>query len=242
MIEPSEVSILVPAFNEEETIQELIRRIRIVSDQFEIVVCSDGSTDNTVPLAREAGVVVVDQPFNQGNGATVKAAARAASRSYLVMIDADLQHPPEEIPKLLEKFPEYDLVVGSRTNESKTSLVRNVGNFVLKKLAGVLTGQKIHDLTSGFRAVKREVFFEFYHLYPQKYSYPTTLTIASLQAGHKVDFLPLPSISRRSKGSSGIRPIQDGIRFTNIILRMTMLFGPIRIFMPFAAALFVLGV
>lgn len=237
----NQVSVVIPAFNEEECIGPIIERIRAVSPEFEIVVCSDGSTDATAALAREAGAIVTEHRYNIGNGAAVKSGAIAASRPYLVFMDSDGQHQPEDIPKLLNEMPDYDMVIASRTRECRTDPVRDFGNIMLRKVAEIIGGKPIMDLTSGFRAVRRDLFFLFSPLYPLRYSYPSTITLALINTGHFVKFLPLDSIVRRKQGTSNIRPFHDGLKFLRIIFRLFMLFRPFKIFFPISLTLFVLG-
>ena len=241
MVDYSDVSVIIPCFNEEESIGEVVKKVQAISDDFEIIVCSDGSSDRTAEVASEAGAIVVEHTYNLGNGASVKTGASHASRPYLLFMDGDLQHPPEDIPKLLEPLPEYDMVVGSRFNKCNTDNVRNFGNFCLIKVAEIVSGYEIGDLTSGFRAVKRSAFMEFYHLYPQRYSYPTTITLSLLSTGHFVMFKPIENICRRETGASNISPFKDGMRFLQIILRVVMLFSPQKIFLPIALLLVLLG-
>jgi len=241
MVPFKEVSVVIPAYNEQESIGGIIGRIRAVSPDFEIVVCSDGSTDDTARLAREAGAIVVEHRYNLGNGATVKSGAKRASRPYMVVMDCDGQHQPEDIPRLLESLPDYDMVIGSRTKNCRTDPVRDIGNVMLRKVAEIIGGTPIMDLTSGFRAVKRELYFLFAPLYPMRYSYPSTITLAFINSGYFVKFLPLDTIVRREQGTSNIQPMRDGLRFLKIIFRLFMLFRPFKIFFPLALCLFVLG-
>jgi glycosyltransferase involved in cell wall biosynthesis len=238
----SSVSVILPSFNEEATLPGIIARIRALSPDWEIVVVDDGSKDRTAEVADKAGAVVVRHPYNLGNGMAVKSGARAASRDILVYMDADGQHLPEDIPKLLRHMDRYDMVVGARTNNCDVSRFRTVGNRMLIRLAEILSGHDIPDLTSGFRAIKRDVFMEFIHLLPNKYSYPTTITMSLLKVGHFVHFEPLDTIGRRQAGTSSIRPFQDGLRFINIMLRIVMLFSPQKIFVPISAFFFFGGV
>lgn len=242
MIQPSEVSILIPAYNEEESIGAVIDRLKQLSDDLEIIVCSDGSTDRTAEVSKEKGAVVVEHAYNLGNGASVKSAAKKATRPYLLVMDADLQHPPEEIYKLFDHMPKYDMVIAARTNKCDTLLIRDVGNFLLKKTATFLSGHEIPDLTSGFRLIKRALYFRFEHLYPLGYSYPTTITLAALLTGSFVQFVPMDNIVKRSKGRSNIRPIREGLRFLNIILRIVMTFQPQKIFLPISFFTIALGI
>ncbi len=241
MVPLTEVSVVIPAYNEEACIGELVRRALAVSPDFEVIVCSDGSSDSTAEVARKAGAFVVEHPYNLGNGASVKSGALAAGRPYMVLMDGDLQHQPEDIPRLLEHLPTYDMVVAARTEECDTDRIRNVGNAILNRVARSVSRQPIDDLTSGFRAVKTDIFRRYMSLYPQKYSYPTTSTLAFLCAGHFVKYVPMPSIRRRVEGKSNISPFRDGGRFLHIILRTIMLFSPHRVFLPLAGLTFVLG-
>ncbi len=241
MVDFKDVSIIVPAYNEEATIAEIIERIIKISSDFEVIVCSDGSTDNTAEIARSCGAKIVDHIYNIGNGAAVQSGASRATRDYLVFIDGDLQHQPEEIPVLLEFLPAYDMVVGARSKNSQSSHVRSIGNFLLTKTAQLISGHRIEDLTSGFRAVKKNCFLRFSHLYPLQYSYPTTITLAFFNAGYFVKYVSLGSVKKRIHGTSDIKPIRDGFRFTHIILRVVMMFNPIKIFLPISVGLFALG-
>ena len=229
-----EISIILPSYNEEKVIGGLIERINKLplEQPYEVIVVDDCSTDDTVGAAEAAGARVVRHPVNSGNGASVKSGARAARGRTLVFLDGDGQHPPEDIPKLLEHIGEYDMAVGSRTKSSDTELVRNLGNWGLRQIARIVTGRKIPDLTSGFRAVKKARFLEFYKLYPQRYSYPTTITISMLRKGRFVKFVPLDTITRREKGTSNINPVRDGAHFIIIMLRIIMFFAPHRVFLP----------
>jgi len=242
MIAYKDVSVVIPAYNEENTIDEVVKGIFQVSKDFEVIVCDDGSTDKTAQLAREAGAIVIEHPYNIGNGASIKSGTQRASRKYIVFMDADLQHQPEDIPKLLEYLPDYDMVVGARTNSSKTAMHRNIGNKILNILAESISRHKIADLTSGFRAVNKRLFTQFLHLYPLTYSYPTTSTLAFFSSGYFVKYVPLSSIRRRAQGTSNISPFKDGIKFLHIILRSIMMFHPQKLFTPMAIICFLAGI
>ncbi len=233
---PRSVSVIVPAFNEAATIGQIVRRIKQAGADYEVIVIDDGSEDDTANSARTAGATVIRNPYNLGNGASVKAGCLAASGDVIVMIDADGQHPPEAIPELVSHIGEYDMVVASRIRGSNTSPIRRFGNLMLNAIGSWVSGRRIADLTSGFRAIKRRHLLEYIHLFPTRYSYPTTITIAMIQGNHFVKFLPLPEIQRRLHGHSHVRPFQDFLRFLNIMARLVVVFSPQRFFLPLSAA------
>jgi glycosyltransferase involved in cell wall biosynthesis len=236
------ISILIPAHNEEAGIGDIIARIRRLPMECEIVVVDDGSRDKTAQMAKAAGATkVISHPYNIGNGAAIKTGARAVTGDIVVMLDSDGQHPPENIPLLLEKLDRYTMAVGSRTAKSTVSQFRSLGNFVMRHLAMYLTEAHIADLTSGFRAIERKVLLEYVHLFPNTYSYPTTITMCLLKEGYPVAWVPMDDITKRQTGTSGIRPWRDGIRFIAIMIRIIMLFSPLRVFLPASLLILAFG-
>lgn len=209
----------------------MIARIRRVSTDYRILVVDDGSADNTAEVARRCGVSVVGHECNIGNGASVKTGIRAAQTPVVVLMDADGQHPPESIPQLLAELEQVDMVVGSRPRSAQSAF-RQFGNYVLNSFARFLAGRQILDLTSGFRAASREALLEYIHLFPNGFSYPTTSTIAFLKGGYRIKFLPIEGMVRRKTGISKIRPFRDGLKFMTIMLRLAVLFEPVRVFAP----------
>ncbi|MBC8504244.1 MAG: glycosyltransferase family 2 protein [Chloroflexi bacterium] len=236
------VSIIIPAYNEANNIVEIIRKIREVlqGTEHEILVIDDGSGDETSLRAEEAGVKVIRHPYNIGNGASIKTGIRNARGEILVMLDADGQHPPEDIPRLLDKIGPYDMAVGARTSDSDTDLHRNFANTVYNLLASYISGTKVEDLTSGFRAVKAEAVRGFVYLLPNRFSYPTTITLATLRSGRSLVYVPIKG--RRRIGKSNIRLLKDGLRFLIIILRIATIYSPLKIFIPASALMFLTGV
>jgi glycosyltransferase involved in cell wall biosynthesis len=234
MVNYEDVAVVMPCRDEGEVVGSVVARVRAVSPDLEIIVVSDGSTDNTATAARDAGATVIEHTLPLGNGAAVLTGATRASRPYLVFLDGDGQHPPEAIPDLLAHLPDFDLVIAARTNRCDTDPVRKVGNWTLIRVAELLSGSRIDDLTSGFRAFNRSAFMRFAHIYPLGYSYPTTTTLAFLRGGYFVKFVPVNTICRRVTGNSGIRPLRHGLNFLEIILRVVMLFNPSKIFLPLA--------
>ena len=236
-----DVSIIIPAYNEEDNIEELLHKLLDDFD-YEIIVIDDGSTDSTVAkVSSFQQIKLLRHPYNIGNGASVRKAIEAASGDIVVCMDSDGQHDPVEIPRLLEFIPEYDMVIGSRRMNSHVSSFRAFGNTGLKLTAEFLSGHKIDDLTSGFRAMKKDKISEFLHIFPNRYSYPTTSVMAFLCSGKTIKYVRLDSIGKRKNGESHIQPFRDGLRFINVMLRMIMLFHPQKIFVPTSLAFFSLG-
>lgn len=237
------VSVIMPAYEEEQAIGGIVEKVRKVMEQLglshEIIVVNDGSRDQTAQAALEAGARVCTHPYNMGNGAAVKTGIRHAMGDSIVLMDADGQHPPEEIPRLLEKLGPYDLVVGARSTGTKASMHRNFANAVYNRLASYVSDRKIEDLTSGFRAVKTSIAKEFVNILPNTFSYPTTLTLAVVRTGYSLVYVPFAAPAR--EGKSKIKIFRDGARFFLIILKIATLFAPLKIFLPASLLMFLTG-
>ena len=235
------LSIILPAYNEEGIVGEVVSRLRQDFPHAEILVVDDCSSDSTAQEAAEAGARVVSHKYNMGNGAAIKTGARNAHGEILVFMDADGQHGTDDVQKLLGKLEEgHDMVVGARDISGQAGKRRMLGNFLLNKLASLLTGHKIKDLTSGFRAARAEIFRQFLYLLPNGFSYPTTSTMAFLRSGFSVGFIPIEVKAR--KGKSKINLVKDGVRFLVIIMKMATLFSPMRVFFPLSIMFLLLGI
>jgi glycosyltransferase involved in cell wall biosynthesis len=232
-------SVIIPAFNEAASIGPLVIALKAAAPWLEILVVDDGSTDDTGALAAAAGARVIRHPYNKGNGAAVKTGVRQASGASVLIVDADGQHRAADAVRLVSRLNEYDLVVGARSARTQAGTVRRVGNAVLNGIASYLTERPIPDLTSGFRAARRECLVEFLHLLPNGFSTPTTTTLAFIKAGYSVQFEPIEAARRT--GASKIRLGSDGVRFTLILLKVITIFSPLRIFVPVSAASFLVG-
>ncbi len=235
------ISIILPAKNEAEG---LTRTLPLLAGQFpdaELIVVDDGSTDNTAAIAAAHGARVLGSPYSMGNGAAIKRGARAATGDILIFMDADGQHDPAWISALLAKLDEgYDMVVGARDGSGQANFHRGLANRFYNSLASHMTGHRIEDLTSGFRAVRAEKFREFLHLLPNGFSYPTTSTMAFFRSAYPVAYVPIP-VAKRIGNGSHIRPIKDGIRFLLIIFKIATLYSPLKLFAPVAATFFAIG-
>ena len=236
----SSISIILPAKNEANGLEKLLPEITALYPDAEIIIVNDGSTDNTATISETAGASVINHPYSMGNGASIKTGARNANGEILVFMDADGQHRPYDISKLLSKIAEgYDMVVGARQLDTHASLLRRFANIGYNKLASLMTGHKIEDLTSGFRAVRARHFRRFLYLLPNGFSYPTTSTMAFFRSGLAVTYIPIKAMQR--EGKSHIRILHDGTKFLIIILKIGTLFSPMRFFLPISLALFAIG-
>ncbi|OIP93901.1 MAG: glycosyl transferase [Syntrophobacteraceae bacterium CG2_30_61_12] len=233
------LSVVIPAYNEGLVIGDTVRTIHGLYPDAEILVVDDGSSDDTAGRARDAGAYVWSHPYNMGNGAAVKTGLRLASGDKIVLMDGDGQHQPTDIARLLEAAERYDMVVGSRDAGGHANWSRRLANALYNRLARYATRFPIKDLTSGFRVLDRETVLRYLYLLPNTFSYPTTLTMAYLRSGRTVCYVPITT--RRRTGKSKIKPLRDGTRFLLIILKITTLFSPLRIFLPVSLACFFLG-
>jgi glycosyltransferase involved in cell wall biosynthesis len=236
---PDSTSIVIPAFNEADSIGSVVSALAHAARWHEIIVVDDGSDDGTGAAAAAAGACVVRHPYNKGNGASVKSGIRRATGEYLLIIDADGQHPPSDAMRLVTRLGEFDLVVGARAPATQATAARRVGNELLNRFATYLTERPIPDLTSGFRAARTEYLREFLYLLPNRFSTPTTTTLAFIKAGYNVTFEPIEG--RQRTGQSKIKLASDGGKFLLIILKVVTLFSPMRVFLPISIGSFLLG-
>lgn len=239
-VERPVLSIILPAKNEAAALADVLPALRAAQPDAEIIVSDDGSSDETAALCAANGVLRVAAPYSMGNGAAIKRGARAATGRIFVFMDADGQHNSADIPVLLARLEEgYDMVVGSRAWSDQAGVGRGLANTLYNRVASWMTGFKIDDLTSGFRAVRADKFREFLHLLPNGFSYPTTITMAFFRSAYPVLYQPI-RVSRRV-GKSHIRPLRDGVRFLLIIFKIATLYSPLKLFLPTSAAFFLLG-
>jgi glycosyltransferase involved in cell wall biosynthesis len=236
----SELTIVIPAKNEAAGLALVLPKIRALYPAAEIIVVDDGSADSTRAVCLENQARCISHPVSLGNGAAIKTGARAARGEVLVFMDADGQHKPEDIPRLLGKLTgAYDMIVGARSYASQAGAHRAVANSLYNWFASWMVGMRIDDLTSGFRAVNARKFRQFLYLLPNGFSYPTTITMSFFRAGYSVAYLPIEAPPRI--GQSHVRLLRDGARFFLIIFKIGTLFAPLKLFLPISAAFFFTG-
>ena len=235
------ITIILPAKNEAQGLSKTLPSIKNHLPKAEIIVVNDASTDNTSEVCNQHAVKLITHQYTRGNGAAIKTGVRAAKGDTLIFMDADGQHRPEDLQGLLEKLNEgYDMVVGSRNSNTHAGKRRRFGNKLYNRIASMVTGHPIDDLTSGFRVVKADLLKDFIHLLPNGFSYPTTITMAFFRSGYSVAYVPIDA--ERRMGKSHIKLIKDGIRFLLIIFRIGTLYSPLKIFLPVSAFFFISGI
>lgn len=232
-----DLSILIPAFNEAEGIESTLEQVaRVVASlpcETEILVIDDGSTDGTAERISDPSVKIVRHSKNRGYGAALKTGLIHAEGDWVVIMDADLTYPPDRIPDMLARLEDWDMVVGARVGDRvHIPLSRRPAKWILNQLANRVAGEKIPDLNSGLRVFRKELAMKYYHLFPDGFSFTTTITLACLCDGYRVAFLPIDYTKR--SGKSKIRPIRDTFNFLVLIVRVAAYFEPLRVFLPAA--------
>jgi glycosyltransferase involved in cell wall biosynthesis len=235
-----DVSIVIPAYNEELSIASQIKAIHSIMREtkraYEIIVVDDGSTDGTAREVAGQEARLVSVPRNRGYGATLKTGIARARSELIVITDADGTYPPSAIPALIEKADDYDMIVGARTSgKVQVPLVRKPAKWFLKTLASYLAGQKIADLNSGLRVMKKPIVTQFYNILPSGFSFTTTITLALLCNDYLIYYHPIEYHKR--VGRSKIRPV-DAYYFLLLILRTIVYFNPLKVFLPLGAVFF----
>lgn len=237
---PDNVSIIIPAYNEEEAIGFVVEGLIAAFPTSEIIVVDDCSTDNTRKLAEEAGARVISHARNSGYGAGLRTGTEAADREYVLFCDADGQHTIEDVEKIIDSIGDEDMVVGARGQDSHVQLSRRPGKFVLKRFANYLAGENIPDLNSGLRAIRRDLLLKYMHLMPSGFSFSTTSTFAMLKTNRRILWIPI-TVKKRL-GTSSVRQLRHGSQTIMLMLRLTVLFEPLKVFLSVAGWLFLLSI
>ena len=241
-----DVTIVLPVFNEVGHLQDEIDRIRKAMDNseytYEILVVDDGSTDGSGERLREIdGIRLMQFATNRGSGSARKYGSMSARGKIIVWTDVDMTYPNDEIPELLDAMDGYDHIVGARTSEQGTvKLLRTPAKWFIRKLASYLTGVRIPDLNSGLRAFRTDVGEQFFHLLPRGFSCVTTLTLSFLANGYSIKYVPIDYFPR--EGESKFHWWKDTRRYVLQVIRMTLMYEPLRVFGPPAAIVGLVGV
>lgn len=238
------LSVLIPAFNEEGSVASVVRGTRAALKRgripHEIWVVDDGSRDRTSAEARRAGAGVISMGENRGYGASLKAGMRQAKYNLIAIQDADGTYPSDELPELVRLIATADMVVGARVKPNAAiPFLRRFPKWLLGRWANYLAERKIPDLNSGLRVFKKSIAARYEGLFPNGFSFTTTLTLALECHGYIVKYHPIAYAKR--VGSSKIRPIQDTLNFFSLVLRIVMYFKPLKIFIPLSGIIFMSG-
>ena len=241
------LSVIMPAFDEEDgiagSVAELAAKIDATGWPYEILVIDDGSRDQTAARAREAGATVVQHETNRGYGAALKIGIRRARHPVICITDADGTYPVDRLTELAEPVAQrrVDMAVGSRAGDDvHIPLIRRPAKWAIGRLANLVAGTVIPDLNSGFRVFRRDMAMRFFNLLPDGFSFTSTITLAMLSNGYTVSYIPIDYRAR--KGRSKIRPIRDTLNFAALVLRTTLYFAPLKVFVPLSALLYLLAV
>lgn len=240
-----DVSVVLPVYNEIDHLDEELERIRDAfeasSYTYEIIVVDDASTDGSLERLREIPWIrLISFRTNRGPGAARKIGTEAARGGVVVWSDVDMSYPNEDLPELVALLEGYDQVVGARTTEEGSHKIARVpAKWTIRKLAEYLSGTKIPDLNSGFRAFRRSVVQQFLQLLPDGFSHVTTLTMVFLANGYSIRYVDIPYAKR--SGKSKFRFVADTRLYLQQVTRMIMMWNPLRVLMPIATVLFLIG-
>ncbi len=237
-----EVCIIMPAYDEADAIGEVLDRLMPMAKDngWEVIVVDDGSEDGTGKIAEERGARVITHSMNRGYGASLSTGVKATEADVVVFIDSDGQHDENDIGRLLEHVGQYDMVVGARTKDSHIDFHRRPGKRILRWFGDYLAREKIPDINSGLRAYKREVLARYLHLMPRGFSFSTTSTFAMLKGDHQIKWIPIET--RKRVGTSTVKQLKHGPETMMLMLRLTVLFDPLRVFLPVSGILMLLAI
>lgn len=242
MAEQFDLSIIIPAYNEVEAIGDLLNSMIDCNlhHQYELIVVDDGSTDGTASIVQKYPVKLIKHTINLGYGAALKTGIRKARGHKLIMLDSDGQHNPQYIPQIEEMLNDYALVIGERTADSFQVKNRQLGKKLIRLVGEYLFEQKLPDYNSGFRGFDKQLLKSMLHMMPNGFSFSTTSTMAFLSEGYPIGTVPIV-VEERQGRSSNVKFVRDGSKTLLLLLRIIMLFNPLKIFVPFSALIVTLG-
>jgi glycosyltransferase involved in cell wall biosynthesis len=244
----SGISIIIPAYNEQDGVGTVLEHIHeVLQDRgwaYELIVVDDGSDDDTYDIAGSVSdTKVLRHLRNRGYGAALKTGIRHAKFENLLITDADGTYPVHQIPELVERLigSECDMVVGARVGKHVSiPIVRRPAKWFIRKLAEIVAGIPIPDLNSGLRVFRKGATLPFLKMLPEGFSFTTTITLAMVTNGYTVEYVPISYFQR--VGKSKLRPIRDTLNFVHLVLRITLYFAPLKIFVPISMVLIVVAI
>ena len=228
-MDANQVTVIIPALNEAAAIESVVRSVLERVPGVELIVLDDGSSDNTGSLAAAAGARVIAHDHPRGYGAALRTGTQTSERDYVLFCDADGQHSAEDVARLISAVDGYDMVVGQRRYDSHVPMSRRPGKQLLRWFADYLAGQRIPDLNSGLRIVRRDVLTRYLHLMPEGFSFSTTSTFALMKTGRRIKYVPIKVAPR--VGKSTVRQFRHGMQTLMLMLRLTVLFEPLKVFL-----------
>ncbi len=236
------ISVIVPAYNEEDAIRFALERFVELGyhQKYELIYINDGSLDDTAKIIAEYPVKLYNHNVNKGYGAALKTGIRKAHGEKIVILDSDGQHDPKYIEQLIELLEDHDMVIGERDTDSHQVKRRQAGKRLIRKVGEYLVEQKLPDYNSGFRGFDRQLIKEMLHLMPNGFSFSTTSTLAFLKEGYTIATFPI-SVTERIGRKSNVKMVKDGSKTMLLLLRIIMLFNPLKIFFPLSVIVAVLG-
>jgi glycosyltransferase involved in cell wall biosynthesis len=237
-----ELSIVVPVYNEEKAIQGFLEKLKDVLKNVKVshetIAVDDASSDKTYDrLKKVKGIKAIKHPYNKGYGATLKTGTRESKGKYVLFIDGDGEHDPKNIPEFIKYRKNYDMVVGARKTRSST--LRAIAKKIITSFANYVSEVKIPDLNCGFRLVKRDILMDYLDSLPNKFSFTSTITMIFIKSGYSVKYIPINVLKR--EGKSKINPVKDFINFLVLVMKTSLIFSPLRVFLPISLLFFVLG-
>lgn len=237
----SSYSIIIPAYNEEANLGQVLDNLKDLPGCAEIIVIDDGSIDNTADIAQKRDVSLIQHSFNMGYGASLKTGILAAKTDYVITVDSDGQHRSKDVQVISDHAQQYDMVVGVRDKSSYQVPMRKPGKILFHWFVNYISKRKIPDINSGLRSFKVEVIKKYLHLMPEGFSFSATSTVALIRMNHNIHYTSIHVLPRQQAKSS-LRFFEDGLRAFMLVLNLTVLFSPYRIFLPISALFFLAGV